>query len=163
MSPRFAFDLNRSKRVVLRCLCFARPFDGQIPFAEPYANLFQERGGRLSTREDPDEIVRKSLSGPIHLQNHAVRAKFNRVRLKQDLEFVPANALLNALGVAILNARERLLPVGKCNRISDLVRQSHRGLYGRIAAADDQNVLVYIVIGLDQPVHDLRQIFPENS
>ena len=62
-----------------------------------------------------------------------------------------------------LNLAEFVAAIGERDLVAGLVRQAHGGFHRAVAAADDQNVLVSIVIGFNQAVEDVRKLFALDS
>src|SRR5205085_2792639 len=96
-------------------------------------------------------------------QDHGFFPKFHRIGVENDIDFALADGLLDALGVALFDAAEGFFAVRQNDLIADLVTETHGRFDGTVAAADDQDFLVHVVVRLNQAVHYLGKVFPFNA
>ena len=85
------------------------------------------------------------------------------MRIQNHLELAFAHAFVEALIVSFLDAGEGSLAVRERHVVSNLKRQTHGGFHGAVPAANHQNIFVHIMIGFNQAVHDLGQLFAFDS
>ena len=64
--------------------------------------------------------------------------------------------LFHALCVSFFDPAKTVLAIRERDLVADLRRKSHGRLDGTVAAAHNEDFFVYVVVRLEQPVHDLR-------
>src|SRR5579864_2345314 len=146
------------------CLFFLfTSFRGHVEHAEMDTDLLKKIIGRNAARENPDVVVGDLLRLAFYLKDDTFRLDLHGRGLEQHLDLLLANALLDSLGIPLLDAVEGCLPVRESDLVALLVGQAHGHFYGTIAAAHHQDLFVCVVVGLDQAVHDLRQFLAFDS
>jgi len=127
---------------------------GEVPFAKADTNLLQECGRRLAASKNPHEVVGQSLLGTVHFEDNAVLAKFDRIGVEEYFQLAFFDAFLDTLRVAILDAAEGTLTVREGDGVADLMGKAHSGFDGGVTAPDDEDLLVDVMVGFDEAVHD---------
>src|ERR1039458_715353 len=138
---------------------FSNHFRGKVRGTELDADALQEVVGGDTAGEDPDIVVRNfsHLSGDF--QDDAILLEFHRHRIKDDLKLAGLQHVFQPFYVAFLDAGKRVFAVRKRDVITVLNGQPHGGFHRAIAAAHYEDLMVDVVVGFNQPVHDLRQVF----
>src|ERR1700730_12541177 len=131
--------------------------------AEANADLLKEVVRRHSTREDPNEVVRQFAFLALDIENRGVRLELDRVAIEEDFDFTGPHAVFDSLRIAFLDAAELRAAVAESVFVAGLVRESHGSFDRTVSAADDEDLLVDVVVGLDQPVHHFGQFFSWNA
>ena len=145
-------------------LCFGFP-DGadavgsDVALADADTNFLEEGGGRFAASKGPDEIVGESLLEAVDVDDDGVLAELDGIGIEQHGELAFAREFFDALGVAILDAREGSLAVGNGDLVANLAGQAHGGFDGRITTADDEDFLVDVVIRFHEAIHDFGKFF----
>ena len=80
------------------------------------------------------------------------------LRLEHQPDSSLADRALEVRAIRGAGAEEVVAPIGERHLRPRDVRQRRRRLEGRVAAADDEHLATGILLGIDQPVDDLREI-----
>src|ERR1039458_8890165 len=144
-------------------LGFFAGFERQVARSKAHADLLQETIGRSAPGKDPDEVVRNLLFAAVGLEDDRFRLELDRTRIEQHLQFPGAYEVFHTLRVALLDAAEPLAAIGDGHLVTGLTSQAHGGFHRAVAAADDQDLLIDVMVRLDQAVHHLGQLFPFNT
>src|SRR5947209_1397134 len=141
-----------------RLLDFLAAFRCHVAHAKPDTDLLQKIGGRRSAGEDPHEVIWDLLLRSFYVDNHGFRFELQRIGFEEHFDLAALNAFLDALGVTLLDTHELCLAIAESDLIASLVGESHGRFDRAVAAAHDQYLLVDVMVGLDKPVHNLRQV-----
>jgi hypothetical protein len=99
----------------------------------------------------------------VDVEDDRLRRKLFRIGLEQNFDFPAAHAILDALGVPLLDAAELRAAVAQRNLVTGLVGQAHGSFDGAVPAADHENLLVDVVVGFNEPVHDFREFLAAHA
>ena len=144
-------------------LGFGTGFLCHVMHAEANADFLKEVVGRHSTDEDPNEVVGQFSFLALDIENRGVRLELDRVGIEENFDFAGPHAVFDSLRVAFLDATELRTTVAESDLVAGLVRESHGSFDRTVSAADDEDLLVDVVVGLDQPVHHFGQFFSGNA
>src|SRR5712692_1488405 len=134
-----------------------------VEHSEPDANLFEEGCWRFAAGKDPDEVVGELLRLAFDIENYRILFELHGSGVEDHFDLALANAFLDALRVAFLDAGEGFLAIGERDLVADLVRKAHGRLDGAVAPSHDEDSFIDVMIRFDQMVHDLRQFLSFNS
>src|ERR1700686_5444303 len=98
-----------------------------------------------------------------NIENRGVRPELDRVAIEEDFDFTGPHAVFDSLRIAFLDAAELRASVAESDLVTVLVRESHGSFDRTVSAADDEDLLIDVVVGLDQPVHHFGQFFSWNA
>src|ERR1035441_5767952 len=138
---------------------FSNHFRSEVRGTELDTDALQELVGSDATGEDPYIVVRHlpHLTGDV--QEDAFLLEFHRHRIEDDLKLAVLQHVFKPFYVAFLDAGKGVFAVRKRDVITVLNGQPHGGFHRAIAAAHYEDLMVDVVVGFNQPVHDLRQVF----
>src|SRR6266404_2077693 len=77
--------------------------------------------------------------------------------------FPGPDALFDSLRVAFFDPTELRGTIAESDLVAGLVRESHGSFDRTVSAADDEDLLVDVVVSLDQAVHHFGQFFSGNA
>ena len=149
---------------IARTLHFVSGGEGHVTHSESHSNFLEKVERRSASRKDPGKVVRKGLYDSSNSENDRIGSELHRHRVKDNLDCPGAHTLSNTLCIAFFNAHEFLSPIRQSYSVARLLRKPGGRLDCTIAATDNQDALIPIVIRFDQTVHhfgEVLSVYPE--
>ena len=97
------------------------------------------------------------------LQYHFLGTDFANLGIQQHLQLAFLTGFIDALTIALLGALERITAVRERDRGVAQLGDAGRRLERAVAAADDDDVLTAILLGIYQAIDDFRKILAGNA
>src|SRR5437660_1437686 len=129
-----------------------------------YTYALEEFGGQHTSGAHDDRIVADLLHLAFVLDGHRLRLDLLHVRFHHDLETAGLRSRLDAIAVARLGAIELRAAVGQDHPAAAVGLGDARGrLEGAVAAADDQHMLAFILLRINQSINHLRHLLARHA
>src|SRR5205807_859996 len=129
-----------------------------------YTYALEKFGGQHTSGAHDDRIVADLLHLAFVLDGHRLRLDLLHVRFHHDPKTAGFRSRLDAIAVARLGAIELRAAVGQYHPAAAVGLGDARGRFERaVAAADDQHMLAFILLRINQSVDHLRHLLARHA
>ena len=118
-----------------------------------HACVEQKIDRRQRADQDQHIVVRQRLKLVLDLDFDLIVANYLDVRLKQHLQLAFGHRRFERLPIIEFEPKKFVTAIRERHAV--VVHQHERGFDGRVAAPDDQHVMVMIVFGRVKPINNL--------